>query len=146
MGLKLCWIYIQSGWYYIWMFETRLVQYFEQPFFRSYSLLLTPWISFSHLFISFTHAHRPLYFSKASRHRDLIIISSKFGTRQGDPLGGLLFTLAHLCILCPIATTHPTFVFPSLANDTHIVGLALDELLGFLQLQKEFKALGLLVK
>jgi len=124
----------------------RLVQYLEQSFFRSYSVLSTPWISFSHLFVSFTHAHPPLYFSKVFKHRDLTIISSKFGTQQGDPLGGLLFTLTHLCIFRPIATTHPTCVFPSLANDMHIVGLALDELLGFLQLQKEFKALGLLVK
>jgi len=32
-----------------------LIQYFEQPFFKSYSFLLAPWINFSHLFISFTH-------------------------------------------------------------------------------------------
>ncbi len=57
MGLKLCWIYIQNAWYYRWMFEMRLIQYFKHPFFKSCSLLLTPWIIFSHLFVDFMHAH-----------------------------------------------------------------------------------------
>jgi hypothetical protein len=57
MGLKLCWIYIRSEWYYRWMFETRLIQYLEQPFFKSYSLVLALWINFSHLFIGFMHTH-----------------------------------------------------------------------------------------
>jgi hypothetical protein len=35
----------------------HLIQYFEQPFFKSYNILLTPWISFSHLFIDFIYAH-----------------------------------------------------------------------------------------
>jgi hypothetical protein len=42
----------------------------------------------------------------------------------GDPLGGVLFALIHLHALCPIVVTHPTCVFPSLVDDTHIVGLA----------------------
>jgi hypothetical protein len=44
----------------------------------------------------------------------------------GDPLGEVLFTLIHLHIFFPIVIAHPTCVFPSLANDTHIVGLVLD--------------------
>jgi hypothetical protein len=57
MGLKLCWIYIRSGLYYSWMFKMCLIMYFKHPFFRSCGFVSTPWISFSHLFISFTHAH-----------------------------------------------------------------------------------------
>jgi len=40
---------------------------------------------------------------------------------KGDPLGGVLFILAHFRVLCPIATSHPTCVFPSLVDDTNIV-------------------------
>jgi len=66
-----------------------------------------------------------LYFSKASsRHGDFTIISSKSNTQHGDPLGGMLFALAHFRTLCPTTTTHFTCVFLSLANDTHIVGPA----------------------
>jgi hypothetical protein len=46
----------------------------------------------------------------------------------GGPLGGVLFTLVHFHTPRPIAATHPTCVFPSLAYDTHIIGLALDVL------------------
>jgi hypothetical protein len=116
------------------MFKTHLVQYLKQPFFRNYRLLPTPWINFSRLFVSFTHTHPPLYFSEASRHGDLIVVSSKFGTRQGDPLGGVLFALAHICTFHPTATAHPICVFPSLENDMHIVGPTLDVLLVFLRL------------
>ncbi len=42
-----------------------------------------------------------------------------------DPLEGMLFALVHFCVFHPTATTHLTCAFPSLANDTHIIGLAL---------------------
>jgi len=73
----------------------------------------------------------PLYFLKASGHGDFIVISSEFGTRQGDPLGGVLFALVHLCVLHRIVTTHPTCVFLSLVDDTHIV-VATSDVLPFL--------------
>jgi len=65
---------------------------------------------------------------------------------RGDLLGGVLFALVHLCILHPIATTHPTYVFPSLTNDTHIVGLASNMVPIFMWLQEKFVALGLLMQ
>jgi hypothetical protein len=58
-----------------------------------------------------------------------------------DPLGGMLFALTHLCIFPPIVMTHFTCVFPSLTDDTHIVGPTLDVLPIFLKLQKEFEGL-----
>jgi hypothetical protein len=61
----------------------------------------------------------PLYFSQASQHKDPTIILFEFGTRQRDPSGGTLFTLTHLCVFHPIATTHLTCVFASLTNDHH---------------------------
>ncbi len=46
----------------------------------------------------------------------------------GDPLGGVLFALTHLHTFCPIAIVHPTCVFLSLVDDTHIIGLPSDVL------------------
>jgi hypothetical protein len=77
------------------------------------------------------------------KHKDLKVISFKFNTQQVDPLGGVLFALVHLHVLRPIATTHPTYVFPSLANDMYIVGPTLYMLSIFLQLQEEFGTLRL---
>jgi hypothetical protein len=36
----------------------------------------------------------------------------------------MLFALAHLHIFHPIAIAHPTYVFPLLVDDMHIIGLA----------------------
>jgi hypothetical protein len=41
-------------------------------------------------------------------------------------LGGVLFALTHFCTLYPTITTHPTSVFPLLADDMHIIGFASD--------------------
>jgi hypothetical protein len=60
-----------------------------------------------------------------------MIILLKLGTRQGDPLGGVLFVMVYLHILHPIVATHPTCGFPSLADDTHIIGLASNVVLVF---------------
>ncbi len=58
----------------------------------------------------------------------------------------MLFALIHFRVLHPIITTHLTCVFPSLANDTNIIGPSLDVLFVFLQLHEEFGTLGLLVQ
>ncbi|KAL2649352.1 hypothetical protein R1flu_017480 [Riccia fluitans] len=71
---------------------------------------------------SFYARHSPLYFSHCSREDEVTLFSSESGTRQGDPLGGALFALAHLCALRTTASKHPLCLFPSLADDTHIVG------------------------
>ncbi len=65
----------------------------------------------------------PLCLSKASRHRDLIFISSESSTWQGDPLGGMLFALVHFHTFHPTIAAHRNYVFPSLINDVHIIGL-----------------------
>lgn len=43
----LCWICIEIGWYYKWTFVMPSISHHKQPFFKSYGLLLVPWISFS---------------------------------------------------------------------------------------------------
>jgi hypothetical protein len=47
------------------------------------------------------------------------------------PIKGTLFILAHLHVICPTIVAHPTCVFLSLADDTHIVGSALNEVFIF---------------
>ncbi|KAL2613061.1 hypothetical protein R1flu_024753 [Riccia fluitans] len=64
----------------------------------------------------------PLYFSHCFREDEISLFLSESSTRQGDPLGGILFALAHLRALRTVASEHPLCLFPSLADDTHIVG------------------------
>jgi hypothetical protein len=44
------------------------------------------------------------------------------GTRQGDPLGGALFALAHFKALCSIVSRLLFCMFPSIVDDIHITG------------------------
>jgi hypothetical protein len=44
------------------------------------------------------------------------------GIHQGDPWGGALFTLTHFEALCSITSCFPSCVFPSIVNNTHIIG------------------------
>jgi hypothetical protein len=50
------------------------------------------------------------------------MIESSLIMRQGDPLGGLLFIFAHYQTLLKTITRAPTYVFPCLVDDTHIMG------------------------
>jgi hypothetical protein len=43
----------------------------------------------------------------------------------------MLFALAYIYVLCPIAPTHPTCVFPSFINDVHIIGIILNVVIIF---------------
>jgi hypothetical protein len=61
-------------------------------------------------------------------------------------LGVVLFALAHFCIFCPIVATHPTYVFPLLVDDMHIISPTSNVLFVFLWLLEEFGTLRLLVK
>ena len=52
----------------------------------------------------------------------LVELESATGTRQGDPSGGVLFALGHQQALRATAAAFPDCAFPSIADDTHIVG------------------------
>jgi hypothetical protein len=52
----------------------------------------------------------------------VVIIELFSCTRQGDPLEGLLFTLAHYQGFLKTIVWAPCYIFPSLANYTHIMG------------------------
>ncbi len=49
------------------------------------------------------------------------IIELSSCTKQGDFLGGPLFVLAHFQILLKTIVWTPNYIFPSLANYTHIM-------------------------
>ncbi len=74
------------------------------------------------------------------------IIESFLGTRQGEPLGGLLFTLAHYWALLETIAWAPNYVFPSLIDDTHIVGLMNEITCTFDHLSTQLTLVGLKVK
>jgi hypothetical protein len=50
------------------------------------------------------------------------IIESSLDTRHGNPLGGPIFNFAHYQTFLKTIMQAPNYIFPSLANDTHIVG------------------------
>ncbi len=55
----------------------------------------------------------------------------------------MLFVLTQFHVFRPIATTHPTCVFPSLADDTHIEGPTSNVVPMFLRLHEELSTLSL---
>ncbi len=66
----------------------------------------------------------PLYFSHHSLFEDLIVIHFCIDIYWGDPLGRFLFTLICFQALCKLANLFPSYVFPSMANNTFITGHA----------------------
>jgi hypothetical protein len=63
----------------------------------------------------------PLFYNLHNHEGDVTIIPFAMEIHQSDPLGGALFTLAHFKVLCSITTHFPSCLFPSIANDTHII-------------------------
>jgi hypothetical protein len=74
------------------------------------------------------------------------IIESFSGMRQGDPLGGPLFALAHYQVLLETITHAVSYVFLSLAGDSHIVGLMSEITCAFDHLLTQLTLVGLRVK
>jgi hypothetical protein len=61
--------------------------------------------------------------SMGNMNRGFIVIESSSGTRQGEPLNGFLFALAHYWTFLKTIAWTPNYVFSSLMDDTNIVGL-----------------------
>ncbi|KAL2608417.1 hypothetical protein R1flu_026990 [Riccia fluitans] len=95
---------------------------------------------------SFYARRSPLYFSHCSHEDEVSLFSPESGTRQGDPLGSSLFALAHLRALRTVASEHPLCLFPSLADDIHIVGPPEDVMPTFHTLEGHLSAVGLIVQ
>jgi len=76
-------------------------------------------IPFVHAFYAFKS---PLFYNHHNHEGDVIVIHTAMETYHGDPLGGALFTLAHFKVLHSITNHFLSYLFPSIANDTHIIG------------------------
>jgi hypothetical protein len=51
-----------------------------------------------------------------------MIIPFAMGTHQGDQLGGALFVFTHLKALSSIVSHFPSYLFPSIVDEIHIIG------------------------
>jgi hypothetical protein len=74
------------------------------------------------------------------------IIESSSNTKQGDPLKGPLFALAHYWAFLKTIAQATKCVFPSLRDDTHILGPLNDITPTFDHLSTELTLVGLKVK
>jgi hypothetical protein len=74
------------------------------------------------------------------------IIGSSLGMRQGDPLGGLLFDLAHYRTFLKTIVRAPNYVYPSLMDDIHIMGPMNEITHAFDHLSTQLTLVGLKVK
>jgi hypothetical protein len=63
-----------------------------------------------------------LFYSHHNHENDVTIIPFAMGTCQGDPWGRALFALTHFKVLPSIANHFLSCLFPSIVNDTHIIG------------------------
>jgi hypothetical protein len=76
------------------------------------------------LFENFMHTHPHYIFASFptwGSHSHFVGIRYTIKGPIG-PLGGALFALTHLCTFHIVTTTHPTYVYLYLVDDTHIVG------------------------
>jgi hypothetical protein len=64
----------------------------------------------------------PMFYNHRNYDGDVTIIPSAMGTHQGDPLGGALFALTHLKALRSKTNHFPSYLFPSITDDIHIIG------------------------
>ncbi len=78
----------------------------------------------------------------------LLIVPTYFWVRlqKNYPLWGFLFVLAHYWALLKTIVQAPNYVFPSLMNDTHIVGLMNEIIPPFDHLSTQLAIVGLKVK
>jgi hypothetical protein len=65
------------------------------------------------------------------------------GTHQGDSLGWALFVLAHFRALHSVFNHFPSYLFPSIADDTHIIGPFSIVSFAYEHFQTELHAIGL---
>jgi hypothetical protein len=81
--------------------------------------LLASIVPFTRLFYG---VHSSFYYQHGRHVEGVTIIESFSGMRQSDPLKSLLFVLAHYRTFVETISWALNYVFPSLVDNTHIVG------------------------
>jgi hypothetical protein len=99
----------------------------------------------SPLFVHFMHMSL-LYFIVIVIVKVVTIIPFTMGTHQDDPLGGTLFVLAHFRALHSTTNHFPSFLFPFIADDIHIISLPSIISSAYEHFQTEFCAIGLSIQ
>jgi hypothetical protein len=98
-------------------------------------------IPFVHAFYAFEF---PLFYNHHNREVDVVVvIPYAMGLHQGDPLRGALFALAHLKALHSIVNFFPSCLFPSITDDTNIIGPPSIVLSTYEHFQIKLRAIGL---
>jgi hypothetical protein len=100
-------------------------------------------VPFTRLFYG---AHSSLYYQHGRHVEGVTILESFSSVRQSNPLRGLLFALAHYQALLKTITRTPNYIFPSLTNNTHIVGPMSELTCTFHHLSTQLTQVGLRVK
>ncbi len=76
-------------------------------------------------FFSFTlHLLTPFTFQSSLPFKKFVCHFSFVDTCWVDPLASPFFALAHFRVLCSSSNVFPSYLFPSLIHDTHILSLA----------------------
>ncbi len=88
----------------------------------------------------------PLFFSYHFSFRVLFVILSSMGTCHGNSLARPRFALSHFHTLCYSSRVFPLCLFPSLANDIHILNLAHVISLAFDHFASQLVSMGLFVQ
>jgi hypothetical protein len=94
--------------------------FFELLFSKSYVMSGGPLASIVPFTRLFYGAHFSLYYQQRQSVEGATIIESSLSMKQGNPLKGLLFALAHYRTFLETIAQAPNCVFPSLMDDTHI--------------------------
>jgi hypothetical protein len=96
--------------------------FLELLFLENYEMLGDLWWALS-LLLGCVLVFIPLFTtSMGNMSKGFTIIESSSGMRQGDPLHGPLFALAHYWTLLKTIAWTPNYGFPFLMDDTIIVG------------------------
>jgi hypothetical protein len=88
----------------------------------------------------------PLFYSHYNCESDVIVIPFAMEIRQGDFLGGTLFVLAHFTALHSTISHFPSFLFPSIVDDTHIIGPPSIVSFVYEHFQTKLRAIGLSIQ
>jgi hypothetical protein len=123
-----------------------LITFFELLFLNSYVMLGGLLASIVPFIMLFYGIHYPFYYQHGQHVEGVTIIESTLSTRQGEPLGGLLFTLAHYRAFLENIVQAPNSVFPSLTDETHIMGPMNEISCAFDHLSTQLTQVGLRVK